>query len=407
MLRGLLVLLSGGIVRQLVVVATLPVLARIYGPEAFGALGAVMAIVSMGAVVIHGRYHQAIPVARDDAEARALLVLSCLMTCALAIPAAALLVLVFGTPIAGVGSLLAWVVPLTALAAVIDVLTYWRSRRRRYAASARLDAARACATVAGQFVLVPLGAAGLLLGTVLGTAIAAALAFAHAGARAFAPVRVSTLRAVALRYRQYPLLGVPQGWTASASRNLFPLLLVKFGGIALAGQYWVGYRLLMMPVALMATAYRQVALPGFRDAAPDANRGAAWQHTLALLALGLVPATLLFLHGEWLMTRALGAEWNGAGLLLGWLGLAALGDACKIPAITLLQRDGRQDAILTWELSIAGLRYVAATFLLLEGETLAAVAAFAAIGAAGWAAFVLRALAPWSRREERAPLSRG
>ena len=395
MLRPLAMLLSSGGFRQVLMVASLPLLARLYDPSAFGQLGAVMAVVSMAVAVVHGRYHLAIPVARNDEEARDLLMLALLASTALAVPFAAATLLAFGSAEIAFLPALALAAALTWLGALIDVLAFWRSRRKLFAKSAALDAARAATTVAAQFLLVPLGALGLVLGTSTGAALAAALALRDART-AFRRTSIASLRAVATRYRAYPLLGVPQGWLASASRNLFPLLLVKYAGAAVAGQYWLAYRLLLAPVSLVGQAYRQVALPLFARGTAEANRRACVQHTIALVALALVPATLLVLHGPSLFAVLLGAEWVDAGTIAGWLALGLAADACKIPATVLAQRDGRQRELLLWELAVAALRYAAAFPVLVQGEPILAVALYSGAGAAGFAAFVVAELRPRS-----------
>ena len=134
MLRPLLTLLSGGAVRQVVAFAALPLLARLYDPEAFGLLGAIMALVSLTAVIVHGRFHLAIAGSETDAEARTLLRLAVAGTFLLATPVTAGAWLVFGSATEAF-AVLAAATALTlvfALSDVFDALVSDRPYRKSY-----------------------------------------------------------------------------------------------------------------------------------------------------------------------------------------------------------------------------------------------------------------------------------
>ena len=399
MLRSLLTLMSGGVFRQVSMIAALPVLSRLYDAEAFGQLSAVMAMVSLSAVVVHGRYHLAVPVAVDDEEAADLCRLALLASLSLSLPAVWLVWFVFGR-VEDAATTVALATAITFATATADVAAYWRARVKRFAASARIDAGRAVATLAGQFALVPLGALGLIFGTLGGAVTAAAL-----GAWTVRSVRdlstsATRLLKVARTYRSYPLFGVPQGWMASASHNLMPLLLLKFASLAFVGQYWLAYRLMLTPVALVGHTYRQAVLSDLKGGMTASNIETCRQHTLALLALGLIPCTLLILHGELIFALLLGSGWAQAGAIAGWLGIAFMADAFKIPTVTLLQAAGRQRDILVWEAGIFASRYGIAVPLLLDGRPMAAIGAYACTGMICWTAFCIAQL-----RRRRSPMT--
>src|SRR5437660_1191678 len=63
-------MLSGGTaLGQLTLVASSPILTRLYGPKSFGALGVFVSLASILAMVAALRYEFAVPVARDEQEA--------------------------------------------------------------------------------------------------------------------------------------------------------------------------------------------------------------------------------------------------------------------------------------------------------------------------------------------------
>ena len=83
-LSRILLLLSGNGLAQLIAIAAVPVLAHLYSPADFGLLASVVSLVSLSAVVVHGRYHMAIPVSRNEDESIALFALAALLSIALA-----------------------------------------------------------------------------------------------------------------------------------------------------------------------------------------------------------------------------------------------------------------------------------------------------------------------------------
>lgn len=392
--RGFLTLLSGGGLAQLITLLALPVLGRLYDPTAFGQLAAVMAIVSLAAVVVHGRYQMAIPVAKDEKEAEALLVTAILMSLFLALPVVLLIYMIIGKLPDGLSlvGLFAAAVGMTVISALIDIFAYWRSYRGRFKVSAQNAVMRNLSTTVGQIGLAFSQTLGLLFGAIFGAVVAAVLAFrdffTRDGAQFVRP-SIQQISDVARKYYSYPIYGVPQGWLAALSWNAMPLLLLRFGGTALAGQYWIAYRVLVAPISLFNGTYRQATLPALREHSADAGRSLVKKHTVWIAVIGIFPAGVLFFFGETLFAIGLGSVWSTAGLLASWLGIGILGDVIKIPTLCWLQSQHRQRRILIWEVLILFVRYAVAVQFFLQGEVINAVAAFSCFGLLGWSAFCL------------------
>ncbi len=392
--RGFTTLLFGSGLAQVIAIAALPILGRLYDPTSFGQLGAVMALVSLSAAVVHCRYQLAIPVTKSNEEARALLWLTCGLSFLLSLPLALLLIVLVGERPEGLSmaTFLAATVLMTFLTAQIDIFSYWRSRAGRFAVSAHNAFIRNLVSVALQISLAMISGFGLLIGIAAGTASAAFLGWVDAArneGRSAGPPPLQDIKAVARKFSHFALFGVPQGWLAALSWNAMPLLLLRFDATSTAGQYWVAYRLLLAPVTVLGAAYRQAVLPLIPTLTHVRALSQARQHTLLLAAAGLAPTLVLLFYGEAIFEIIVGPKWGEAGTLAGFLSIGILADACKIPTICLLQSQGRQRAILIGEALILVSRYSVAIPLLLAGETLGAVAAFSIIGAAGWTLFSL------------------
>ncbi len=389
----LILIISSGI-GQLISVAILPILGRLYTPEAFGKIGAIIALVSITSVVIHGRYHMVIPVVKGSHMASALLQLALCCSALLCLPVTVLIWFFFGeTPediniwvfiLAGAG--------LSLFTAVLEIFAYWRSRFLRFNVSAKNSIARSIATSGFQIGLASIGNLGLLVGTIAGTLLAVGLALKDALKHASRPLYRSSfrrMRVAAYRFRAYPIFGVPQGWVAAVSWNALPLLMLKYDGLAMAGQFWVAYRLLVAPLSLLNGAYRQTTLPKMRNISLEYARTLVVKDTIILLLVFGLPLFVIFLAGEWIFTQFMGQNWKVAGAIAGLMAVGILGDVIKIPALCLLQRNNRQRKILTWEMIVVVVRYSIVIPLLIQGKTFEAIAIFSVLGLIGWFSFVI------------------
>ena len=377
---------------QLITVAAIPVLARIYDPAGFGFLAGIMCVVSLGASVVHGRYHMAIPASRDEGEAVALLVLAALLS-ALVSPVAVLLVAFLIGQNAGVidGWLFVSVaVVFTLVTALIDVFTYWRSHRQRFGVSAQNTVARAGITAGTQIVLSPVSSIGLVGGAMAGALAALALSIRDVvrfDRRSLIWPSWKQLLGVARHYSGYPIFGVPQGLIAAVSWNVLPLLLLHFSGVDSAGQYWLAYRLLIAPVALLNGSYRQVTLPIMGRGDRRSVTRMVRRNSLNLLLLAATVTTPIYFFGETLFAVLLGEEWRLAGAMAAWLGVGVTADIAKIPAMCMLQSKAWHRSILIWETTIAVVRYGVMLPFLGHGDVLTAVAIFSLVGFLGWSSF--------------------
>lgn len=400
MRHNFLVLLSGAGLAQIITVAALPILSRLYDPISFGQLGAVMAVVSLATVLVHGRYHLAIPVAHNGKVAQSLLFISVTLSVVLSLPATTGVLYLFGDLPEGMflWTFLLMAGALTLFSALIEILSYWRSHRGRFGASARNSTARAAFTTTSQLLLSTISSMGMLIGTVIGTLMAVALALRDLLKRDEEPLARRPLREilqVAREYHSYPLYGVPQGWLAAVSWNAMPLLLLRFSGTAIAGQYWVAYRVLIAPLTLFNGAYRQSTLPLLRNQPPEQARLLVARHTRFILLLALIPLAALAALGEQLFSLTMGAQWVEAGQIAGWMAAGILADLFKVPTLCLLQSQGRNRTILWWEAGILIARYSSAIPFLAANNASLAIILFSCVGLLGWSLFTTIQLLPF------------
>ena len=354
---------AGVFASQLVVIAGAPLLTRLYTPEHFGALAAYISIVAIGASVATLHYDVAVPLPAENDDAMNLLAVAVLTT--IVVTLAALFVgfaVVQAIPLEGPWRSfreLWWVPPLGILAAALTQEgAFWciRQHRDRSLAMARLAQSGGQLTGQSAFGLLHFGTAGLLVGDVLGRLTAAAVLVAeiwrHDRAHLRA-VRWERMRAVALRYRRFPLLSGPSAILGSITAQLPTLLLAAFYGPVIAGLYYLSYRILGLPMGLVGEAIANVYYGELARLArlPGAPLLTVFRRTtIRLAAIGTPPIALLAILGPAVFGWAFGREWEGTGEIVRLLAPMLVLQFVSSPLGSTLDVLERQDLYLRLEL---------------------------------------------------------
>ena len=313
---------GGTAVGQLAVVATTPLLTRLYAPQAFGQFGLVLAFSSVAMVVVGLRYDLAIASARDERDADGLLgiaLLSCIPTSA---GAGLTLWFMIHQSSLGFGDLPLFAAPVVATVLLatggVMSLRYWNVRRFRFrevgTAAALQGAGRAFVPLIlavanpGWWGLLAGDAAGRLLGAVrLASGVMPRLANFGDG----------QLSSIARRYARYPMVVLPSS-LVDAMAVAAPLPIISaFFGVSAAGQFALVQRVAALPASLVAASFADVIhAEGSRlqQGGADSLRPLAAQ---SFRRLGLVGAAIylpVLLLAPVVFPVLFGSEWNEAGV---------------------------------------------------------------------------------------------
>jgi O-antigen/teichoic acid export membrane protein len=304
--------------------AATPVLARCYGPEAFGLLALFTAMNAVSAIISTGRYEQAIALPAAEADAVDLVRLCrCTVlggsTVALALfPVRHAVAGWFGRPdLAG----WLWALPLTMwLSGSIQTGTAWAIRRSAFAVVAGARVALALATAALQIGLLHFaGPTGLLLGLIGG------LGVQHLLLRRVpitaAPADAGTVAKTAQERRHFPLYVLPAALVDVLTLQIPVFLGGAWFGVPFVGFYTAAARLTGLPATLIGAPFAQVFYQDFsrRTADPPAARAFLFRTWLKLALLGGLPLLGLALWSEPICVFVLGAAWRPAGAITGVL----------------------------------------------------------------------------------------
>lgn len=372
-----------------------PLLSRLFSPDAFGVLALFTALAVILGTVATLRYELPVVLARTTGIA-AVLVALCVVIATIVAVLSGMVVLAFGPALAAMGgvpelaSLLAFV-PLYVLAiGILNALTQWAIRQRRFGTVARTPVLHF-----GTMILVQLGAGvlawdatGLVLGFVVGQFMATAVLTITLIRSDWDLLRpqgrfLRLAPSVLKRYRRFPQYGAPQNLVNAVSQHIPHFILTVFFGPATVGLYWLAVRVLNAPGVLVGRAVRQVFYQ--RLARIHNERGDVLSPivrvTLVLFAIGGAAFLPVILAGPWLFELVFGEVWRVAGEYARWVSLWSLAGLANIPSGCGIQVLGMQREFLIWEVVLLASRVGTLVLLSLLGEPVYAVAGYACVGA--------------------------
>lgn len=318
-------LARGGIFAQMVSLAAMPLITRLYSTHDYGVFAAVSSAVLIVGPIATLRFNSALLVVSSETRAGYLFGLSLLASVVVSI--VTLLVVALLTTVndhLGIGGWI-FVIPLAVLlVGLMQSLQSLTLRRKRFGAAAfgqicesLVD--RGCALTSAYVVGSTIG--GLLFGRALGLAgnciwLLASLkgtAVFNVWARNF---RIRLLQRIAVRYRRFPLVSSWAFIANGAARESPTLLLAAVFGVVPAGFYALGLRVLNVPLLAIGDSVAKVTLSRVREIRAESDR----LQKLMLELFGLVfylvgPVVVIMLfHGESLFALVFGETWREAGM---------------------------------------------------------------------------------------------
>jgi O-antigen/teichoic acid export membrane protein len=394
-LRRIAMLSGGTSLGQLLIVASSPVLTRLYEPEAFGALAIFMGLAAVLAMISALRYEFAVPVARTEEEAVGLVGVG-FATAVLMSLLVALGVWLFGPWLSRVTEApiltsLFWLLPVTVLCNGLSLpINYWSVRQGTFRVNSVNKLVQAGSQAGSQLALGAAGAGawGLVMGYCLGplTMLAHFVSTLPLTERArLLAVRWPCLWALARQHWHYPAYSAPAQLLQSSTQLLPAVLLAALYGPTVAGWFGLGQRVIGLPVKLLAQATSQV----FLGEAPKLGDDAAVRRlflrcTLGFALVGLLGMAPVLVFGPWLFALVFGPAWREAGMMAALLVPQHLTRFVIMPVSQTLNIYGRQElhlvaslvngAVLLFAFGLAwfvGLEVMSVILLYSIGTTLA------------------------------------
>lgn len=395
LLRNILTVVTGTAGAQAITLAFMPVITRIYGPEAYGVLGTFLSVTMMLIPVAALTYPIAIVLPKRDSDARGIVRLALATALTLA-TAVALTLLSFGDQLAAALEIeiiqpYLMLIPFVMFCgAALEICQQWLFRTQRFRITASVAVGNSLLfntmrTVAG---LVQSSALVLVCTTALQQALhAAMLGLAMLRAKphrdndddAEEPGETRMLE-LARRHSDFPKFRAPVMLINAVSQHLPTLVLAAYFGPAAAGFFALCKQALTMPTNLIGKSVADVYYPRISRAIHDREPVTTMllKATAALGLVGLVPFALVAVFGPWLFALVFGEQWHVAGEYARWLALAEYVIFVSRPCVVAVPALSLQGRFLLFEVFSTSLR-VLSLFggALWIGNALATVQAFA------------------------------
>lgn len=329
-LRNVTILTGGTAFAQVLMVAALPVLTRLYSPGDFSLLAVYVGIIGIITVVSCMRYNIAIPLPEQDADGMALLAVALLVACGLSMFCALPVILAPEVTARMIGQPLLqpylWMIPVGIfIASVYDALQYWASRKKRFVLVTQTRMIRAVGGVGTQLGLGAVNPSpfGLIIGHMIygGLGIVGLLRDLWRNDR-------SHLRALDRRnmqdqarsYRRFPLFSVPEALFNTAGVQLPLIIIAAVVAGPEAGFLFLAMRVMGLPMGLIGSSVAQVFLAEASAKLRDGTLAAFTRKTMwTLFRTGAPLMIAVGVLSPLVFPLIFGPEWAQAGWLVAWM----------------------------------------------------------------------------------------
>ena len=392
-IKNVLVVMTGSAGAQAIGFAMSPIISRLYSPADFGVFGSFSAILSVTTSAVTLNYAQAMMLPKKKEDAINLFVLSCASSVLIAACCLVVCLLAPNFIYSLVETQNVWLLPLLVVATLSgglgESLATWCVRVKAFKDTSASQVIRSLSSNGSQVGLGFLrgGPLALICCTILGDMLAnlnlARVVFRDLGEVLRGEICWERIRKLAKDYKDFPLYSGPKDVMSALSNGLPVLLLAHFYGIAVAGAYAFGARILQTPMGFITGSLRQVL---FQKASETYSHGGRLfplyvKTTLGLFALIVFPLLVVFMWAPQIFTWIFGSQWYTAGEFARWLMLWLMFVFCNLPSVLFARIIRIQGMLLFFEMVLLAARTLA---LIIGGSYMSAsytILLFSLVGA--------------------------
>ena len=322
--KNVLTLMTGTTIAQAIPIAISPILTRLYSPKDFGIYALFIAIVSILASVINGRYELAIMLPKKDEDAINIFALGFIINSTLSGILLIIISLFNGYFVkllnnSEIGIWLYFIPFVVFFLGLFNLLSYYNNRLKNYKDLAKANVIKSIVMAVVQLGIgfIKQGAAGLISGQLLSQLFANTKLLKNIFIDKYLVSKISKLKifSLAKRYKKFPLFSIWAVLANTLSKHLTNILISTFFNVATLGFYSLVQRVLDMPSTLIGNSIAQVFFEEATQEKKDNGRvSKTFNATLKKLLIISVPIfILIFLTIEDLFAIVFGEEWRVAG----------------------------------------------------------------------------------------------
>nr|WP_245339361.1 oligosaccharide flippase family protein [Paenibacillus shirakamiensis] len=355
-LRNVLVLTGGTLFSQIIILATLPWITRLYTPAEYGSYSIYLSIMGMLLMLVSLSYENAITLPEDDSTASSVLGL-CLLICSGVSIVSGLAIFIFQQPLS------IWLqdrnLPHYSLlfalslfgAGCYQILNYWLIRKKHFRRLSRTRYSQSIGQVSSQIALsfVHLGPLGLMIGDVIGKyggLISQWTQWKKDMKETSTQLKWTDLRESAYRYRRFPLLSMASNLLNSIAIYVPTLWLAYAYGVHVAGWFALGQRILGSPMTLIMSSIRNVYLAESSELmiqSPAKLFPLFRKTVIHVFLLGLIIMAIFFILGPMAFAFFFGDAWRESGEIIRILAVMYLAQFVANAVGTTIDVMERQD----------------------------------------------------------------
>ncbi len=329
-MRRVSVLVGGTAIGQIIAMIALPMLTRMYEPEAFSTLAVYISILSMISVVAGLCFEYAIPLPKSDRIGAALCVIALANVSIITALSIFVLLIYYYFLFASINDgvrLVLWLLPIGIfIIGIYNTLQYWSTRRKSFSLIAKT---RITQSLSGTGVKVVVGLVfnGSVYGLILGQLIAQGAGFLTLGLsllrkdlHIFFKIKKKHLSHALHRYIKFPKFTTLEVFSNIGGLQIPVILIASNSNSAEAGYLMVAMQLLSSPLGMLCGAVGQVYLAEAADEKNKAHLAEFTKKTISNLAKwGIIPFSLVALLAPFLVPWLLGHHWQRTGVLISWM----------------------------------------------------------------------------------------
>lgn len=131
-------------------------------------------------------------------------------------------------------------------------------------------------------------------------------------------------------YRRFPVYQMPANLISSLGTQIPVQMMERYYSSAALGMYSMALKVLSLPTSLLATPVNRVY---FQEASQRYNRGEdigefSFKILKANIKIAIIPISILIIFGEWIFALFLGEQWREAGTYAAILGVSQIFSFC-------------------------------------------------------------------------------
>ena len=323
---NVLTLMTGTTLSQILGIVIAPVLTRLYSPEDFGILALFIAISNIFVIMASWRYEMAIMLPHDHEDAAAVFSLSAFIVIFMSF-LFLVIVALFRQSIAGLLktpeiTYWLWCTPVNIfLLGLVQIFNSWQSRMKNFsklAATRLMAAVLSAGTSIGMGIWGHYGAMGLIAGQLAGSFFSAGILggqifkkdskfFGNSFSR-------KNIIHQARTYYRFPLIDSWAVVANYASQRVPILILNYFFNNVIVGLYFLGYRVLHLPLHFINRSLSEVFYQRYEEKRKSYGKKDFLKRIIKILTvISFFPAVLLFVFAPLMFKIFFGAEWEVAG----------------------------------------------------------------------------------------------